>query len=89
MFTKLTYLKVYSTLNKAGISPSEVEGLDRCFSNTNNPFLGIDTRYRQIQFFKSQLGLVVSIFLSLLAVLLVLFIGTCSCITRRAASMEG
>jgi len=40
-----------------------VDGLDDCFSDTrNNPFIGIDTQYRQTQFYKTHLNLIVSLY---------------------------
>ena len=52
--------KVYATLNKAGITISEVEGLDNCFRETSNhPFAGLETQYQQMQYFKKQLNLIV------------------------------
>lgn len=54
------YYKVYTTLNGAGISPCEVEGLERCFSDTSiQPFLGLETKYRQWQYLKEHLNLIV------------------------------
>ena len=53
--------KVYATLTKAGVTPSDVEGLDNCFSGTGSHlFSGLETQYQQMQYFKRHLNLIVS-----------------------------
>ena len=49
-------------LNEAGISSSQVEGLDGCFDSTGNHlFSGLETKYLQMQYFKKQFNLIVRI----------------------------
>ena len=53
--------KVYATLTKAGVTPSDVEGLDNCFLGTGSHlFSGLETQYQQMQYFKRHLNLIVS-----------------------------
>ena len=47
-------------LNEAGISLSQVEGLDSCFNSTNyHLFCGLETKYLQMQYFKKQFNFIV------------------------------
>ena len=66
MIIKVTFLliipKVYATLSKAGINPSEVDGLDNCFlESSSHPFSGLETQYLQMQYFRTELKLIVRI----------------------------
>ena len=54
--------KVYATLTKAVVMPSDVVGLDNCFSEIgSHVFSGLEIQYQQMQHFKTHLKLIVCI----------------------------
>ena len=40
----------------------ELQGLEDCFKQYEHPFVGLETNYQQIQYYKNNFNLVVSIF---------------------------
>lgn len=76
-------------LNEAGISSSQVEGLDSCFDSTSNHlFCGLETKFLQMQYFKKQFNFIVRIIYTLYCSHLFVIVGTCTHITWRTSSME-
>ena len=77
-------------LNEAGISPSQVEGLESCFdTSSNHLFSGLETKHLQMQYFKKQFNFIVRIIdTKYCCSHLFLILGTCSHITWRTSSME-
>ena len=53
---------VFSKLAGAGINHEDINGLDDVFTRIKDPFLDIDTCYKQESYFKKTLGLIVSFF---------------------------
>lgn len=52
---------VWSTLSASGIDPDSVSGLTSVFDDEFDPFLGIETQYKQEKFFREEFGLLVSV----------------------------
>lgn len=44
-------------LNNANVS--QVDGLDKCFKHCENPFVGLETQYQQIKYFRQNFNLIV------------------------------
>lgn len=40
--------KVYNVLSNANIMPSQIEGLEECFSSFDSPFRGLETQHHQL-----------------------------------------
>lgn len=50
---------IRSCLAKQGIDPDSISGLKDTFLNYSDPFLELDTKYKQEEYYKKNLGLVV------------------------------
>ena len=52
--------KVYKALSDANISYLHINGLEECFKQHKHPFMGLETHYQQMQYYKNNLNLIVS-----------------------------
>ena len=46
----LILLQVFKALSTTDISPSVMSELEDCFSKHENPFVGLETKYKQMQY---------------------------------------
>lgn len=51
---------IRSCLADAGVDPDAVTGLKKMLSSYPDPFLGLENKYQQEQYYKDKLGLIVS-----------------------------
>lgn len=54
----LFIVKVFNTLEKADILPSEIDGLEEC-SKDDRPFAGLETGFQQLKYYKENFNFVV------------------------------
>ena len=57
-------LQIYGVLSSANIPHTQVQGLEECFKHYEHPFVGLETNYQQIQYYKNNFDLIVSSYVS-------------------------
>lgn len=54
------YIQVYAMLDEANIAPSDISGLEDCFTRCENVFSGLENQYQQNKYFMTNFKLIVS-----------------------------
>ena len=57
----MVYLQVFDTLHQANIVPSDISGLENCFTRCEKLFLGLENQYQQNKYFITNFNMIVSI----------------------------
>ena len=89
--------QIMSILSTEDVPSSVTSRLTECLSDDGmfgRPFLGLETHHQQINYYRTNFHLIVSLYYPAHKYLIIHvlcglhFVGTCSCTTRRTASLE-
>lgn len=47
------YFQIYGVLNATNISFLQIPGLQECFKQYESPFMGLETHYQQVHYYKN------------------------------------